>query len=82
MQVKINYLKLIILFYDLVEKCSSAMAKVFLSIFWVWVLFLGSWSLEDEPDLTSTLYSGIIKCSQPFIPNVDYFRKWMPVENY
>jgi hypothetical protein len=34
------------------------MAKVFVTILWVWVLFLGAWGLEEEPGLTSTVRSG------------------------
>ena len=40
--------------YDLVREEPSYMAKVFVNIFWVWVLLLGAWGWEEEPGPTST----------------------------
>jgi hypothetical protein len=43
---EIGYLVMI-----LVREEPSHMAKVFVNIFWVWVLFLGTWNWEEESDL-------------------------------
>ena len=40
----------------LVREEPSYMAKVFVNIFWVWVLFLGAWACGEELDPPSTFW--------------------------
>lgn len=40
--------------YYLIKEEPSYIVKVFFKLFWVWVLFLEEWGLEEEPGLPFT----------------------------